>query len=762
MKYVLSICALFMCFTCLAQTKMYYPDNSVKVFSGTRELTLAWCGGFNNPQFTMGDLNNDDVQDLVVYESGKGVKTFINTGVAGNPVYTYRPEYALNFPPVYNYLVLADYNCDNIPDLFHQGGTGFSVYRGYYSAANKLCFAFYKDLYYTNDPLTGGPANAFNNPQDIPAIVDIDNDGDLDCVSYDINGGFLNMYKNMQVEQGFPCDTIKTELKDKCWGKVYQGFYRTHYLGTSCNNSGLKQPVDTAGKQTHSGNTPCLFDWDMDGDYDYLDGSVSFNEMTFLKNGRIETGYPVDTMISQDTMWQTGGKRISLSTWPAAFNIDIDQDGKKDLLIAPNGGNTSENYKCVWYYRNMSSVGVPDWQYQSDSFLIDKMIDAGTAAYPMLFDYNKDGKPDLFVGSEGYTQSTGLLKSRISYYKNTSTGGNPSFTLDNLNFVSMDTFDFQGAAPAFGDIDNDGKADMVIGHVNGTLSYYKNMAATDTAQPIWQPLLATLTNDTGGVINAGGRATPFIYDIDKDGKKDLVIGNLYGTLQYYQNITTTPGTVKLKLINNKLGNVKSDPNQLFGCFSTPFIGRIDSSGRDYLLMGSNSGNIYRFDSIASGDTTLIYPLLESQYSFIDSTYLQYNHPASALGVYGNLRSSVTVGDIDGDGDYEMITGTIYGGLNFYKRKIADRTEVVNVAENGSVHIFPNPASGYVNMNWTGILQPSVQLSIINMTGQQVYTDNLPTNAQHASVNMAAFPAGIYVCVLNSGARRYYSKMTVLR
>ena len=741
---------------------MYYPDNSVKVFSGTRELTLAWCGGFNNPQFTMGDLNNDDVQDLVVYESGKGVKTFINTGVAGNPVYTYRPEYALNFPPVYNYLVLADYNCDNIPDLFHQGGTGFSVYRGYYSAANKLCFAFYKDLYYTNDPLTGGPANAFNNPQDIPAIVDIDNDGDLDCVSYDINGGFLNMYKNMQVEQGFPCDTIKTELKDKCWGKVYQGFYRTHYLGTSCNNSGLKQPVDTAGKQTHSGNTPCLFDWDMDGDYDYLDGSVSFNEMTFLKNGRIETGYPVDTMISQDTMWQTGGKRISLSTWPAAFNIDIDQDGKKDLLIAPNGGNTSENYKCVWYYRNMSSVGVPDWQYQSDSFLIDKMIDAGTAAYPMLFDYNKDGKPDLFVGSEGYTQSTGLLKSRISYYKNTSTGGNPSFTLDNLNFVSMDTFDFQGAAPAFGDIDNDGKADMVIGHVNGTLSYYKNMAATDTAQPIWQPLLATLTNDTGGVINAGGRATPFIYDIDKDGKKDLVIGNLYGTLQYYQNITTTPGTVKLKLINNKLGNVKSDPNQLFGCFSTPFIGRIDSSGRDYLLMGSNSGNIYRFDSIASGDTTLIYPLLESQYSFIDSTYLQYNHPASALGVYGNLRSSVTVGDIDGDGDYEMITGTIYGGLNFYKRKIADRTEVVNVAENGSVHIFPNPASGYVNMNWTGILQPSVQLSIINMTGQQVYTDNLPTNAQHASVNMAAFPAGIYVCVLNSGARRYYSKMTVLR
>ncbi|PQJ13032.1 hypothetical protein CJD36_004615 [Flavipsychrobacter stenotrophus] len=760
MKYILSICTLLISYYSIAQTRMYYPDNSVKVFSGTRELTLAWCGGLNNPQFTMGDLNNDGKQDLVVYEPGKGVKTFTNSGVAGSPIYTYAPEYALKFPPVYNYLVLADYNCDNIPDLFHEGGTGFSVYRGYYNSANMLCFAFYKDIYYTN-VASSGAVNAFNNPQDIPAILDVDNDGDLDFISYDINGGYMNLYKNMRVEEGLPCDTIKAALKDKCWGKVYQGFYRGHYLGMSCNNSGLKQPVDTAGKQTHSGNTPCLFDWDMDGDYDYLDGSVSFNEMTFLKNGKLETGYPVDTMISQDTMWQTGGKRISLSTWPAAFNVDIDQDGKKDLLIAPNGGNTSENYKCVWFYKNMSTAGVPDWQFKSDTFLIDKMIEAGTAAYPMLFDYNKDGKPDLFVGSEGYMQSTGLMRSRISYYRNTSIAGSPSFTLESLDFLKIDTFNFQGAAPAFGDIDNDGKADMILGHTNGTLTYYKNMAATDTIQPNWQPMVTTLTDDTGGVINVGGRATPFIYDIDKDGKKDLVIGNLYGTVQYYQNITTTPGTIKLKLINTKLGHIKADPNQLFGCFSTPFIGRIDSSGRDYLLLGSNSGNIYRFDSIASGDTTLTYPLLESQYSFIDSTYLLYNHPSSPLGVYGNLRSSVTAGDVDGDGDYEMITGTIYGGLNFYKRKVQDHTEVVNVPENGIIHVFPNPVSGYVNINWSGIMQPSVQVSVINMAGQIVYTDNLPTNAQHASVNVAAFPAGIYVCVVNSGARSYYSKMTVI-
>jgi len=92
----------------------------------------------------------------------------------------------------------------------------------------------------------------------------------------------MNLYKNMRVEDGLPCDSIRIKLKDECWGKVYQGFYRTHYLAQTCDNSTLLKP---AGRPTHSGNTPCMFDWDMDGDMDYLDGSVSYNEMTFLKNG---------------------------------------------------------------------------------------------------------------------------------------------------------------------------------------------------------------------------------------------------------------------------------------------------------------------------------------------------------------------------------------------------------------------------------------------------------------------------------------------
>src|SRR5271156_7211219 len=110
-----------------AQSVFYQRDSSVKVNAYGQERVLAWCGGFNNPQFAMGDLNNDGLQDIVVFENGNSLRTFINMGTAGNPDYTYQPQYELNFPPIFDYIVLADYNCDGIPDLFQQGIYGFAV-----------------------------------------------------------------------------------------------------------------------------------------------------------------------------------------------------------------------------------------------------------------------------------------------------------------------------------------------------------------------------------------------------------------------------------------------------------------------------------------------------------------------------------------------------------------------------------------------------------------------------------------------------------
>ncbi len=746
-----------------AQTLLFQHDTSIKVYAYGAEQTLAWCGGFNKPQFAMGDLNNDGLQDLVVYESGIGVWTYLNKGSVGNPKYIYAPEYALNFPPIYNYLILADYNCDGIPDLFHRGFYGFSVYKGYYNTSNQLCFTFYQDLYYYNDIDTHGPANAYVNPGDIPAIVDIDGDGDLDFVSYEPFGGWLYYYKNMRVEDGLPCDSIRIKLVDKCWGKVFQSNYRVHELDMHCDNSSLHKTAHV----THTGNTPCLFDWDMDGDYDYLDGNISFNEMTFLLNGRIPNNPSgPDSMAYQDTMWQSFGHQIEIPTWPAAFNVDIDQDGKKDLLISPNSASTgAENYKCIWFYKNYTTPGSPGWVFQSDTFLIDKTIDLGTAAMPALFDYDKDGKPDLFIGSDGYFQdSTGLLRSKISYYRNTSVAGSASFTLVTKDFLGINAANFQGIAPAFGDIDNDGKTDMILGHNDGTLSYYKNMAATDSLIPDWQLVQTVLTDSIGDTINVGSFAAPFIYDIDKDGKKDLIIGENYGFIQFYRNVSTVPGTISLKLINSQLGGVQVDNSFFRGCYSTPFIGKIDSTNKDYLLIGSNSGNIYLYDSVDCGDTTITYPLLSQNFSYIDSTYLWQNAPGTFYGIYSGFRSSLTIGDIAGDGSLEMIVGNIKGGVEIYKRKLVSHVQIptINEQENASITVYPNPAKDLLNIKWKGIKETEIEISIYNTEGQLIYAVKKSSIDGIYTQSIATLPTGMYFCQLQSGVNRYYSKFTVVK
>jgi len=766
MKHYLTLClSLFLLSTFINaaqaqyQGQVYKSDTSIKMYDDHgNEKTLAWCGGFNNPQFTMGDLNNDGKQDLVVYERNVGVRTFINSGTAGNPIYKYAPEYELNFPPIEVYLILADYNCDGIPDLFHAGGTGYSVSTGYYNTANQLCFHFYKELWYNNLVGAVGSYNAYVANTDVPAIVDVDNDGDLDFLSFnDLGGNNVWWYKNVQVEDTLPCDSIRIKLRDECWGKFYQPAVLTHTLGYNCDAANADLILNSwEMKKTHSGNAFVLIDMDGDGDKDYLDGSVGFNNVVYLQNGRVGSGKKVDSMVTQDTAWDSHARTITMPQWPALFNIDIDQDGLKDLLIAPN--KDGEDYKCVIYMKNMGTASVPAFRYQSDTFLVDKTIDIGKAAFPVFYDYDKDGKPDLFIGSDGYYRTDGIYNgtytSRISYYRNTSTPGHPSFTLQTSNFMNLDTFNFQGASLAIGDLDNDGKDDLILGHVpNGSsFTFFKNTAASNLVQPVWVLSQASMKDASGNVMKVGGNAAPCIYDLDYDGKPDLISGSYGGYLYYYQNTSTTPGTASFKYITKTLGKVKVDGPYIGEDHSTPFIGHMDNSAQDYLLVGSMSGELYRYTGF-QGDTVGPYMLLDTNYSYIDSSYLSLTRH----GDYRGFRSAPAVADVDNDGKYEMVVGDIWGGLKLYKQDtLVSDTPTVHVAVNNvsnnriEVFAYPNPASNTLNLMWNSSFSTGqIDITITSVTGEKMIERRVNAAAGRTQLPTNSLAPGVYYCTLRS-------------
>lgn len=736
---------------------IYLPDQSIKVNAYGQERPLAWCGGFNQPQFQNADLNKDGLQDLVLFEwYARTLRTFINIGTAGAAKYVYAPEYQRGFPACNDYVVLVDYNRDGISDLIHRGQFGFSVYKGYYNAGNQLSFTFFKDLFFTAPGI--GRLNAYSQPSDIPGIADIDGDGDIDFLGFDVlSGTVIDYFKNCQEEHHLPKDSIEICNPTHCWGHMYQGFNRGYTLGLipykgspNCGTDGTFNCKIVNGQKVvkatlHQGNTMCLVDMDGDGDMDLLDGNISFNDLQYVENGRAQFG-GTDSMIAQDTFWQTGGKKVAITDWPAATYADVDGDGKKDIMVSPHSILYGDNYQCVHFYKNTATSSAPLFVYQSDTFFVDQTIDLGFASYPTLYDYNRDGKLDLIVGSDGYYSGIVGDRSRLSYYQNSQSGGVTSLSLQSNNFLNIDTSDFAGAAPAIGDIDGDGKDDLLLGHSDGTISFYKNMASSNAVVPKWVLNQKALKDATGTVISVGNYASPYVYDINADGKPDLLVGKQTGYLSYYQNIGTGSG-VALSKVNNKLGDVRVNYFNDFSAWSSIWIGKMDTTGKPFLLAGNDSGKIVRYTGFQNGNVTVPYQRLEAAYS----------------GINVGSRSTITGGDIDGDGKTELIIGNSLGGLYLFKQGPVVGVQQVASA-NPNCSAYPNPCRDYFVAKWDADFASGnepIQIRLTNLVGQTV--SQVRTHGHVGAVTIATngLPSGVYFCQLSTAKKSAQLKLTVM-
>ena len=731
------------------QGKVFQLDTVTTVMQAAVQKTMAWCGGFNNPQYNLADLNNDGKQDLVVYDNATAqVITFINKSVSSIPDYRFAPQYASNFPTISSYLKLLDYNRDGIADLFHKGNQGIAAFRGYYNAQNQLSFTFYKNLRYPT-PTPSQPnldANAYVSPADLPGFVDIDFDGDLDFFSYDVFGGFIAYYKNMQVEYALPKDSISIVLRDECWGKSYQGFVKTQILNQTCGLMGGKtkdNKTNPLAKTTlHSGNTICLLDMDDDGDYDYLNGNVSYNDVQFLKNGKNEYNHLRDSIVAQDTTWPSNGVQAVMNSMPACYYLDIDQNGTKDILVAPFANNT-QNYKNTLFYKNIGTSTNSNFIYVSDSFFSEKMIDLGTNSKPFFYDYDRDGKKDLIVGSDGFYQNNGSLQSRLLLFKNTSTSGNRSFTLINNNFLSIDTLNLNGAAPAIGDLDKDGRDDLVLGVASsGEIVYYKNTAPNNTVIPNWTLQTKQLKDINGSVISVYANAAPFIYDLNKDGTNDLLIGCQKGRIVYYENMSTTIGSFSLLKKTDSLGGMRSTKT-MYGN-STIYVGRMDNTSDEYIVLGSYGGPLYRYTGFQSGNTTANYSLLDSNYSLLNAGY----------------NTAPSFADIENDGNYDLVLGNFLGGLKLYNQFYKVNVGVVNLAINpGDINLYPNPAHQNVTLSINAV-HPDMQVYLYNTLGQLMVSSTLEAGANELNIAVAQLPKGVYYFKIGSEQQSFYKEMLV--
>ena len=87
------------------------------------------------------------------------------------------------------------------------------------------------------------------------------------------------------------------------------------------------------------------------------------------------------------------------------------------------------------------------------------------------------------------------------------------------------------STPAFADLDGDGDLDAIVGELNGTLRYFENTGSATT--PAFTERTGAANPFNGA--DVGRFSTPGFADLDGDGDLDVIAGGNDGTLRYFTN-----------------------------------------------------------------------------------------------------------------------------------------------------------------------------------------------------------------------------------
>lgn len=697
--------------TVLSQTYLGFEYNpNIPVKNGTTALKNPWAGGINYGQFSTIDYNFDGLDDLVIFDrSGDEFILMEHTLNASVHGYQYVYKGFRFFPSDCKYrAAFVDYDSDGRKDLFTYGIGGIKVYRNIGNASIGLQWQLITDILQTD--YAGDISNLYVSAGDIPAYTDVDFDGDMDVLTFHIGGQNLLYHQNQSMElYGIP-DSLIFILKNQCWGKFSEDANSNDlFLNETaypCENGDIPNPLrpEKPGKDSenehitrHSGSTILAIDLNNNGVMDLILGDVSYPGISLLMNGGTAPNTN-SAMISQTHDFPSAANPGYMQLFPAIYWEDVDFDGKKDLIVAPNARTVSENQNSVQFFKNTGTNALPNFVFQENNFLQKDMIDQGLGSIPVLVDENGDGLKDLLVANFVRYKPTLNLESVFQLYRNTGTASNPEFTLVNNDYLGLSSLGLGlRAVPTFGDLDGDGDSDLIIGQENGNLVRFINNAGPGntlsfgTATP--------LTDHNGTTINVVSYAFPQLFDLNKDGLLDLIIGRKTGEISYYQN-TGTGSNPLFTLVTQNLGQVDISPNP-DGYAAPHFFRENDTT---HLFVGAYNGKLNYYRNIdghlTDGDT----------FSLYSDSYLDLE-----TGLY----STVFVNDIDGNGFLNLFVGQDLGGLFLFEADPSSTSSLNEWKAESNLVLFPNPGNQWVQVLAKNGFSSGLELhGVYNSLGQK--------------------------------------------
>lgn len=657
---IATLLILFIAVTEICSQPFHRELNTIPVSDAQGLIINIFSGGHNNLEHQFVDIDNDGDLDIFYLDSDKTFGWFNNTGSKFNPNFDYS---LLNPDGLFflNWFYFVDIDDDNDLDYFTGNNDQISYYRNDGSISSPL-FNLAQDTVRDNE---GEPI--YSEFGSNPIFVDIDADSDFDFISGN-SAGTLTFYENI----GSPND-FNFKFITNFWQNL-------QIIGTKPFN------------MLHGASSLDFVDIDDDSDLDLFWGDFFSNSLYVIENQgtpsspdmqRISDIYPINS----DSVNTSGFNMPRFS--------DIDSDGDFDLFVSVLYDPTVP--QSIMYYENSGSSQSANHILRTNDFL--KTLDVGNNSAPVFVDIDDDGDLDLFIGSLNNPIGS------IHFLENTGSVSNPSFYYSDSSFFNI-TSDLS-VSPAFGDIDDDGDLDLLVGRLNGTIQLFINSGTPSS--PTFTTGI-TLLNNLGEVIDVGSSSTPFLFDVESDGDLDFVTGGFNGRFNFYEN-TGNPTTFEFTSNPSYFGLLDIGDN------STPFLFDYNKDGKIDLFSGNRNGEIFYFKNDGSN--------LSPVWTLITNKFIADNFGGSTFPYFA---------DLDADTDLDLFLGNVKGGLYFYIN-----SEITSVADRGSMpvnynlEVFPNPFNPGTQIRIEIKEALIITVEVFNSLGEKVkslHNDYMPAGTSY--------------------------------